>query len=647
MTAPDDKPANSAISAVTGEFRDREAERRFRHDHMGETIAQARFLFGLGAVVSGVFLAANLALTEAALAPVILARGAVAAASLIGLLLVSRLAERWVQPLIIGWAGTVILASAFLQTVQPAIGEVAVFLVPALVYLVMPTMFAATVAMALAGSVVMFATHAGWDALTGAELRIAVALVLTNALFGVLKSRSGRLLRKTWCVAASHRQTLAELKTSRDMLEQTFMAVPTPLVITALDNGRIIKVNEAAEHFNGIPAAELIGRSSVEFYADPGDRAVLTNRLRAEGVVRGFRTNVRMQDGGERAVLVSAGRIGTAADATIVTNIIDITEIEKRERRLIAAKSEYQALFENSVVGIYRSTPGGKMLRANPALVRFNGYSTESELIAAVDDIAAEWYVQPGRREQWLQLMREHGRVTDFVSEVYRHRTRERVWISENSWTVYGDDGETLYFEGTLIEATDRKRAEAEYQHMASHDQLTNLANRWLLMERLQQAGAWVQRHGGRFAVLCVDLDRFKPVNDAFGHATGDLMLQEAARRLRSVCRAEDTVARIGGDEFAVLSTSFAEPRDLAVTAQRILDVLAVPFVLDGPRAVIGASIGIAIAPSDAIEAKDLLARADEALYLAKADGRNCYRFADPSLENVRMDPLPQVAAGS
>jgi len=319
-------------------------------------------------------------------------------------------------------------------------------------------------------------------------------------------------------------------------------------------------------------------------------------------------------------------------DITVITGVIDVTDQIEQQRQIRAAEREYRELFENAVVGIYRSRPDGKMLRANPALVRFNGYDTEAELISAVNDISDEWYVDPGRRNEWLRLMRENGRVTDFVSEVFRHKTRERVWISENSWTEYDADGKPLFFEGTLVEATDRKRLEEKIEHMALHDQLTSLGNRRLLEERLRQACARAQRYGGYFSLMYLDLDRFKAVNDAFGHASGDQLLQKVAERLKAACRAEDTIARTGGDEFAILSVGIGYPARLSLVAERIIASLSDPFELDGPPVAVGISIGIAIAPIDGVEPKDLMAKADEALYRAKEDGRNQYRFFNESI---------------
>ncbi len=304
-----------------------------------------------------------------------------------------------------------------------------------------------------------------------------------------------------------------------------------------------------------------------------------------------------------------------------------LKERDVQERRLVEAEAEYRALFENAVVGIYRSSPDGRLLRANPALAHLHGYATETELLEAFGDLGSEWYVDPGRREEWKRRVARAGRVVDLVSEIRRHRTGERVWISETSWTIRGKDGEILYFEGTVIEATERKRLDAEIRHLALSDELTGLPNRRLLRDRLEQASAQLGRQGTPFAVMYLDLDRFKAVNDAFGHSAGDVLLKEAARRLKAVSRIEDTVARIGGDEFALICAGFERPTDLIVVAERILEAFREPFSLEGPRTLMGTSIGIALAPVDGTMPDDLMKKADDALYRAKADGRNTFRF--------------------
>lgn len=184
----------------------------------------------------------------------------------------------------------------------------------------------------------------------------------------------------------------------------------------------------------------------------------------------------------------------------------------------------------------------------------------------------------------------------------------------------------------TYQEVTEQRRAEARIRFMAHHDSLTGLANRVLLHEHMT---TFLREHrqGERLAVLCVDLDQFKNVNDTLGHPVGDALLRVVAERLRRCVRAEDTIARIGGDEFAVLQYSGDHPRQAELLAQRIVDSLCKPYSLDGQRAIIGASVGIAIAPECDGDPTVLLKCADMALYRAKSDGRGTYRFFEAEMD--------------
>ncbi len=177
----------------------------------------------------------------------------------------------------------------------------------------------------------------------------------------------------------------------------------------------------------------------------------------------------------------------------------------------------------------------------------------------------------------------------------------------------------------------EQHRAAAQIAHLAHHDALTGLANRTLFHSRLDDAVARLRRGEG-FAVLCVDLDHFKDVNDSLGHPVGDLLLQAVTERLRCQVRETDTIARLGGDEFAVVQAGVAIAAEAHILAQRLVEALAVPFTLEGHSVSIGASVGIALAPGDGAEADQLLRNADLALYRAKADGRGCLRFFEPEM---------------
>jgi diguanylate cyclase (GGDEF)-like protein len=173
---------------------------------------------------------------------------------------------------------------------------------------------------------------------------------------------------------------------------------------------------------------------------------------------------------------------------------------------------------------------------------------------------------------------------------------------------------------------TERRRAEAQIAQLAHYDALTGLCNRSRFQEELKHIETRMKR-GECFALFCLDLDRFKEVNDSLGHPVGDLLLMAVASRLRDCVRESDIVARLGGDEFAILQIGACLPTDATVLASRLIESISIPYELMSHQVTVGASVGIALAPDDALDPDALLRSADTALYRAKADGRNLYRF--------------------
>ncbi|SFQ03269.1 diguanylate cyclase (GGDEF) domain-containing protein [Mesorhizobium sp. NFR06] len=185
----------------------------------------------------------------------------------------------------------------------------------------------------------------------------------------------------------------------------------------------------------------------------------------------------------------------------------------------------------------------------------------------------------------------------------------------------------------THHDVTDLRRSEARISHMARHDALTDLPNRILFRERAEETLVEMERMGGKVAFLCLDLDHFKTVNDTLGHPVGDALLKEVAARLTQVVGEGDTVARLSGDEFVIIQREAAQPVEATALAQRVIDALSAPYVVDGHGVVISASVGISIAPNDGRNADQLLKNGDMALYRAKAEGRRTYRFFEPEMD--------------
>src|SRR5205823_7878963 len=200
------------------------------------------------------------------------------------------------------------------------------------------------------------------------------------------------------------------------------------------------------------------------------------------------------------------------------------------------------------------------------------------------------------------------------------------IWVIENATLM--DDG---ILEGTIIDITDRKTAQQQVEYQAYHDSLTGLPNRLLFRDRIAMALAHAKRTKRGAAVLFLDIDQFKLVNDTLGHTIGDRMLQVIAARLIACVRGEDTVARMGGDEFTVLIAEVGDRRATSVVAQKVLEAVRQPVVVDDHELFGTTSVGMAVFPEDGDDAETLLKNADRAMYRAKDAGRNNYQYATPS----------------
>ena len=296
-----------------------------------------------------------------------------------------------------------------------------------------------------------------------------------------------------------------------------------------------------------------------------------------------------------------------------------------KHREMVERLRQQAIIFNSTEEGIVITDAQGHLIEANPAFERNTEYS--------VDEVRGKnmSLLQSGRQDStfyqnmWSELT-TNGR---WQGEIWNRRKSGDVyieWISISA--VRNEDDEVVNYIGTSIDLSRMNHAQSELERLAHHDALTNIPNRLLLVSRLEHAIDRVKRHGGMGAVLFLDLDRFKQVNDTLGHAAGDELLKEVARRIKSRLRDMDTLARLGGDEFVILLEEIANAENAAKVALDLITQLGNPFSITNASDVqIGASIGIALFPMDGTHAATLITHADEALYVAKANGRSKYRF--------------------
>jgi diguanylate cyclase (GGDEF)-like protein/PAS domain S-box-containing protein len=390
----------------------------------------------------------------------------------------------------------------------------------------------------------------------------------------------------------------------------------------AIVDGHVAFANARFEQLLGYGPGELQGIALADLIAD-GDRKDALPRLEAAGEIRAaFRA---LRKDGMPVQVELRGTHGTfqGHPATLIL-MLDVSEGKRSGRR---ASDRERPPYENAVEGVYQSDLDGHVVKCNAVMARIFGFKTPRELIDLGVEETHALYLRPDRWREFRRLVEEKDGITGFESQV-RRRDGSVIWISENARTVRDGSGALVGFEGTVVEITARKRAETQLRHDALHDSLTGLPNRALFMDRLRQALARLRAKGDQFALLVIDLDRFKVVNDSLGHRAGDQLLAETARRLQRCARPQDTVARLGGDEFALLYDG-SEALELA---DRLQKELSAPHTLAGQELVSTSSIGIAYGAPHYQSAEEILRDADLAMYRAKARGRAGHAEFDPAM---------------
>ncbi len=312
---------------------------------------------------------------------------------------------------------------------------------------------------------------------------------------------------------------------------------------------------------------------------------------------------------------------------TVVT-FFDISERLQHE-----AKSRLAAtVFESTHEGIMITDPHSRILAVNQAFTRVTGYE-EEEVVGQTPVMLRSGRHDPDFYAVIWRALREAGH---WQGEIWNRRKSGEVYPELLSISaVHDSQGSVSHYVGMFTDISKIKESEARLAHLAHYDPLTDLPNRLLLSSRLRHAIEQAQRQQTRLAVLFLDLDRFKNVNDSLGHQVGDELLRAVTDRMGERLRAEDTLARLGGDEFIALLERIHEPRDAAMVARSLLEALAEPFTLSqGHEVYIGASIGISLYPEDGASDSELIMHADVAMYQAKDQGRNAYGFYTQALSD-------------
>jgi diguanylate cyclase (GGDEF)-like protein/PAS domain S-box-containing protein len=391
------------------------------------------------------------------------------------------------------------------------------------------------------------------------------------------------------------------------------------LVYTHDLEGRLTSINQAGERITGYSRDELLGQT-IQTLVVPEHLqhglAQTQKKLAGEVESTFYELDIRARDGSRVSMELSSRLIYRDGKPVGVQGIArDVTERKANEAR-------YRLLFERNLAGVFRTGADGRILDCNEACAHLFGYQSRDEFLSAD---ATDFYFDESERERVVQMLRDQKQISNLELRL-RRRDGSTLWALENVALLEND-----ILEGTIIDITDRKHAHEQMEYQAYHDALTGLPNRLLFRDRISVALAHAKRNSRCSAVMFLDIDQFKLVNDTLGHTVGDRLLQVIGARIVTCVRAEDTVARMGGDEFTILLAELSDRKGAAAAAQKVLEAARHPVLIDQHELFVTTSIGIAIFPDDGEDAESLLKNADRAMYRAKDLGRDNVQFATPS----------------
>lgn len=433
------------------------------------------------------------------------------------------------------------------------------------------------------------------------------------------------------------------LAASEAKFSSLFQASPDPVALTTLPDGIAMEINASFSQVFGWQPHEVVGRKMVDLnlWADLSQRTSLYEKLEREQTLDNEVVNFLDKQGRLITCVVSSRPITLNDQRCILTTFRDISERQKAQAMLQASQEKFALAFHSSPDAItITERDTGRFIEVNDGFYRLTGY-LPAEVIGRSSKDLNVW-ADMAEREQMIARLKRDGHVYHMeMRGKHRDGRIQLVEVSVESITLNNVPCLLL----TARDVSALKDAQAQVQHLAYHDPLTNLPNRALLLDRLTQQIALLKRHDLRGALMFIDLDHFKHINDSLGHPVGDAVLKLVTARLQSSVRQEDTVARLGGDEFVVLVSGLEGNRSAVVSqvrnvAEKLREVLAEPMLLEGHQLQVTPSIGIALIPDHGDTPSDLLKRADIALYRAKDAGRNSIRLFRNTMQKAASERL-------
>ncbi len=441
---------------------------------------------------------------------------------------------------------------------------------------------------------------------------------------GVLEQTNARLL-----------ETETDLRRREARLRSMFEFLPLGLVRTSVE-GRFLEANWAFLHMLGYSMSELAELTCEDLTPkrfrqdDERQRAELLSKRRYGPYDKEY----HHKDGRRVAVrLVGTLMTESNGDASVWSTVEDISERRRQEAQNLLSAS----VFDNTVEAIVVTDADVRIITVNPAFSDITGFSADAVIGANPRMIKSDRHDVSFYKTLWDKLLTEgkwQGQIWN------RRKDGEAFLASQTISSVRDSNGAITHFVSIFIDITDLHHKDALLRHQAYHDALTGLPNRLLLQDRLGHAIEIGRRIGEEVAVMFIDLDRFKIVNDSLGHDIGDVLLMEIAERLQSCLRRSDTVARLGGDEFVAVLSNFNSVAEVAEVAEKIVSCMAETMVIKGHQLAVGASVGIAMFPQDGADVTTLMKDADAAMYRDKKSGRGTFRFFNAGMDGAAAERL-------
>ncbi|MCU9949526.1 bifunctional diguanylate cyclase/phosphodiesterase [Pseudomonas sp. PDM13] len=416
--------------------------------------------------------------------------------------------------------------------------------------------------------------------------------------------------------------TQLQLQVSEEKFARAFHSSPDGLLITRLADGLLIEANEGFTRITGYSPREAAERSTLELgiWANPDDRQQMVRAIREQGSLRNFTASVRTKGGAIRLCELSAQPIPINDEACVLTIARDITDRQLMQEKLLQAAT----VFESTAEGVMITDTEQRITAVNRAFTEITGYSEAEALGQSPRLLASGQHDSAFYAAMWHQLAAEGH----WQGEIWNRRKNGEPypeWLTISA--VHNRNDQITHFVGVFADITPLKHAQARLDYQAHHDPLTGLPNRILFESRLQAALIDACTDAQQGAVLFIDLDRFKHINDSLGHPVGDLLLKSIATRLKDQLRDIDTVARLGGDEFIILLPGLHQASDAEHVANKLLACFSAPFEADDHEFFISASIGISLFPEHGNDVATVVKNADAAMYRAKSKGRNRIEF--------------------